>query len=64
MSHLNFTKTRQIGSFFGVFDELLSTPNVNLASLAMLNETFPVIFKHCVAKLCIWFSFIGNVMMI
>ena len=34
MSHLNFTKTRQIGSFFGVFDELLSTPNVNLARFA------------------------------
>ena len=26
----------------------MSTQNVNIASLAMLNETFSVIFKHCV----------------
>ena len=32
---------------FGIFIELLSTQNVNLTSLKMLNETFPVIFKHC-----------------
>ena len=32
---------------FGIFDELLSTQNVtSVGSLAMLNETFSVIFKH------------------
>ena len=40
------SKTRQIGPFFGIFNELLSTQYVKLASLAMVNETFSVIFKH------------------
>ena len=31
---------------FGIFKELLSTHNVNVALLAILNETFSVIFKH------------------
>ena len=34
---------------FGIFNELLSTQNVNVASLAMLTETFSVIFKHRVS---------------
>ena len=41
MSHMTF-------SILAFFNELLSTQNVNLISLAMLNETFSVIFKHCV----------------
>ena len=35
-------------TIFGIFIELLSTQNVNLTSLGMLNETFSVIFNHCV----------------
>ena len=32
-------------NIFGIFNELLSTQNVWLASLAMVNETFSAIFK-------------------
>ena len=41
MSHMTF-------SILAFFNELLSTQNINLISLGMLNETFSVIFKHCV----------------
>ena len=34
-------------TIFGIFNEHLSTQSVNVALLAMLNETFSVIFKHC-----------------
>ena len=33
-------------TIFGIFNELLSTQNVNVALLAMRNETFCVNFKH------------------
>ena len=49
MSNLRFFNFGILHQFwiFGVFDELLSTQNVNVARLvAMLNETFSVIFKH------------------
>ena len=41
---LGFQKLAKL-SIFGIFNELLSTQDVN-ASLAMLNDTFSVIFKH------------------
>ena len=44
MSHLNFDIFRQF-EFFGIFNELLSSQNANVARLAH-NETFSVIFKN------------------
>ena len=41
-----FSKTRQNWPFFGIFNELLSAQNVNIARFAR-NATFSVIFKHC-----------------
>ena len=44
---LGFQKLAKM-DHFGIFNELLSTKIVTqLASLAMLYETFSVIFKHC-----------------
>ena len=41
----------QVLTIFGIFSELLSTQNVNVARFARnVNETFSVIFKHCVNK--------------
>ena len=40
-------------TIFGIFNELLSTQKVNLDSLALLNETFSMIFKHCGFYFCI-----------
>ena len=42
---LDFHKLAKNGQFLA-----FSTQNVNVASLAMLNETFSVIFKHCVVE--------------
>ena len=49
---LRVSKTRKNWTIFGIFNELLSTQNVNKRSslrshFAMLNDTFIVIFKHC-----------------
>ena len=38
---------------FGIFNELLSAHNINVALLAILNETFSVIFKHRGEEGCI-----------
>ena len=43
---LQVFKTRQIGLFIGIFNELLSTQNGNVARFAR-NETFSVIFNQC-----------------
>ena len=40
-------------TIFGILNKLLSTQNVNVASLAMLNETFSVIFKQR-DKICVY----------
>ena len=43
-----FSKPRQIGPFFGIFNELLSIQNVNVARFACNVECdLSVIFKHC-----------------
>ena len=48
-------------TIFGVYNELLFTQNViELASLAILNETFSVIFKHCVCYVDGCDSFLVN----
>ena len=43
---LQIPKNAPKWTIFGIFNELLSTQNVNLARFARKNETFSVIFKH------------------
>ena len=37
----------RFSKILGIFNQFLSTQNVNVARFAMSNETFSVIFKHC-----------------
>ena len=44
----NLLGFQKFWAFLGIFNQFLSTQNVNVARFAMSNETFSVIFKHCV----------------
>ena len=55
-----FSKNSSKLTIFYIFDKLLSTQNVNVAKI--LNETFSVIFKHCVVEAVATASMQCNVM--
>ena len=61
IQNVSFFKNSPKWTIFGIFNELLTTQNViELASLAMLIETFSVIFKHCVCYVDGCDSFLVN----